>query len=213
MSEITKSQLPLIETVLVLGCHGVGKSRLIHHMASQIPQNTLWTVVVGANSPFVSKPIPGCHVLHLAPGCVCCSSRLILNTHLSRTLRLRRPHFLWIEVDPQSHPHEVLQVLQDMQWRTWLAPPKVIGLLNAQDMDLLNKPLGNRSYRDLTTMVGLSDVLIMDGLTDRPPQQASCFLLDLRSIGGANQVRIHAQVNNLSLGAVLSALVLGRRLL
>ncbi len=211
MFETEKVHSPLIQTILVLGRCGVGKSRFIHHMATQLAQDALWTVVVGVNSPFSSSPVPGCHVLQLAPGCVCCSSKLILNTHLSRTLRLRRPHALWIEVDPQSHPQQVLSMLQDVQWKNWLLPPKVIGLLNVQDIDYFYKSQTDEDCQSMATMVGLSDVLILDGLTEQNPQPVSRFLLNLRRLGGTNQVRIHAQVNNLSLGAVLSALVLGQR--
>jgi G3E family GTPase len=63
----------------------------------------------------------GIHVLRLAPGCACCSAKLILTTHLSRTLRLSQPDLLVLELDSKSHPDQVIAMLQEPQWNTWLS--------------------------------------------------------------------------------------------
>ncbi|HEX4916692.1 MAG TPA: GTP-binding protein, partial [Limnobacter sp.] len=49
----------------------------------------------------------GVHVLRLSPGCPCCSSKLVLSTHLSRTLRLNQPEVLLLELETQAHPDQV----------------------------------------------------------------------------------------------------------
>lgn len=63
----------------------------------------------------------GVHVLRLSPGCLCCSSKLVLTTHLARTLRLNQPDVLLVELETQSHPEQVLQLLQEPQWNAWFA--------------------------------------------------------------------------------------------
>lgn len=68
----------------------------------------------------------GVHVLRLAPGCACCSSKVLLTTHLSRTLRLNRPQVLILELDSGSHVDKVLAWLEEPQWQAWFAPPQVI---------------------------------------------------------------------------------------
>lgn len=63
----------------------------------------------------------GVHVLRLSPGCMCCSSKLVLSTHLARTLRLNQPDCLVLELESQSHPEQVLTLLKDPQWNGWFA--------------------------------------------------------------------------------------------
>lgn len=63
----------------------------------------------------------GIHVLRLSPGCLCCSSKLVLTTHLARTLRLNQPDVLLLELESQSHPEQVLQLLKEPQWNDWFA--------------------------------------------------------------------------------------------
>lgn len=63
----------------------------------------------------------GIHVLRLSPGCMCCSSKLVLSTHLARTLRLNQPDCLVLELESQSHPEQVLILLKDPQWNGWFA--------------------------------------------------------------------------------------------
>jgi hypothetical protein len=63
----------------------------------------------------------GIHVLRLSPGCLCCSSKLVLTTHLARTLRLNQPNVLLMELESQSHPEQVLKSLNEPQWADWFA--------------------------------------------------------------------------------------------
>lgn len=63
----------------------------------------------------------GIHVLRLSPGCLCCSSKLVLTTHLARTLRLNQPNVLLVELESQSHPDQVLKLLKEPQWNDWFA--------------------------------------------------------------------------------------------
>ena len=63
----------------------------------------------------------GVHVLRLSPGCLCCSSKLVLTTHLARTLRLNQPNVLLMELESQSHPEQVLKLLNEPQWTDWFA--------------------------------------------------------------------------------------------
>ena len=62
----------------------------------------------------------GIRVLRLAPGCACCSSKLVLSTHLSRLFRFNQPHVLIFELDSQSHPDQVFELLKESQWMPWV---------------------------------------------------------------------------------------------
>lgn len=61
----------------------------------------------------------GVHILRLAPGCLCCSSKLILGTQVARTLRLNRPDLLILELDSFSHLENVKAVFSEDQWKGW----------------------------------------------------------------------------------------------
>lgn len=61
----------------------------------------------------------GIHILRLAPGCLCCSSKLILGTQVARTLRLNRPDLLILELDSSSHVEKVKAVFSEDQWKGW----------------------------------------------------------------------------------------------
>ena len=67
------------------------------------------------------RKVRGIHVLRLSPGCLCCSSKLVLSTHLARTLRLNQPDVLLVELESQSHPEQVLKLLKEPQWMHWFA--------------------------------------------------------------------------------------------
>ncbi len=72
----------------------------------------------------------GTHVMRLAPGCLCCSSKLVLSTHLARTLRLNPPEVLVLELESQSHPDQVLELLNQPKWRSWFSSITPIHLGN-----------------------------------------------------------------------------------
>lgn len=63
----------------------------------------------------------GVRVIRLTPGCVCCSSKLIVQTHLSRLMRLNQPDVLLLELDSQSHVDQVIEWVKSEQWSDWFA--------------------------------------------------------------------------------------------
>ena len=65
--------------------------------------------------------VAGVRMLRLAPGCVCCSSKLILHTHLSRLMRLNQPDCLILELDSGAHIAQVLEQLSSPQWDQWFS--------------------------------------------------------------------------------------------
>lgn len=73
-----------------------------------------------------ARKAQGIHVLRLSPGCLCCSSKLVLSTHLARTLRLNQPEVLVLELESQSHPEQVRELLSDAQWSNWFSSVQVM---------------------------------------------------------------------------------------
>jgi hypothetical protein len=69
----------------------------------------------------LARKAQGIHMLRLTPGCMCCSSKLVLSTHLARTLRFNRPEIMVLELDSQSHPEQVGAMLREPQWANWFS--------------------------------------------------------------------------------------------
>ena len=196
----------LVKTVLVMGPQACGKSDLLLHWARQSPPKEKWTLLFnGSTLPLGHLP-ENVHALQLAQGCLCCSSRLILNTHLGRTLRMRRPDRLFIEINHASHPDKLLTFLQDTQWQQWLNKPKCVSVLpfsHAQALLAANE-LEN-------PWITCADAMLVTGLAQADPAQAADVLLALRQRGGPAQYRVNADVSVWSWGAAEAALGTGIR--
>ena len=195
-----------MQTVLVMGPQACGKSELLLQWARQAPPEEKWTLLFnGSTSPLGHLP-ENVHALQLAQGCLCCSSRLILNTHLGRTLRMRKPDRLFIEINHASHPDKLLSFLQDPQWQQWLAPPKCISVLPLSFLQAL--PPEDASSNP---WIHCADVIVVTGLEQAEPAQAADILLTLRSRGGAAQLRVNADISAWPWGAAEAALGTGVR--
>ena len=123
-----------IPTWIVAGPSGSGKSALVHGLSAHCPEQELWTVLLHAQTDEWEKAYwsNNVHRITLAGGCACCSSKVVFHTHLSRTLRLRRPHRLFIEISEQGHPHNLTEQLSETQWQPWIDVKGVIHVLNPQ---------------------------------------------------------------------------------
>ena len=196
-----KNGKALVSTVLVMGPQASGKSDLLLEWSRQSPAEEKWTLLFnGSTLPLGHLP-DNVHALQLAQGCLCCNSRLILNTHLGRTLRMRRPDRLFIEINHDSHPDKLLAFLQETQWQRWLAPPKCVAVLPFAYLQ------ANSGVQDPWT--AHADVVLVTGLAQAEPAQAADVLLALRGRGGASQYRVNADVMAWSWGAAEAALGTG----
>lgn len=128
-----KSPSTLTRLVLVSGEHPRERAKALQDLLDQLPSDCKTTVL--ANSEIFSvatvaeqndlfeldtaRKQSGIHLLRLAPGCLCCSSKLILTTQVGRTLRLNRPDVLILELDSSSHVDKVRAVFSEDQWTGW----------------------------------------------------------------------------------------------
>jgi hypothetical protein len=201
MSDTTDNAL--VQTVLVMGPQACGKSNLLLNWARQSPNHEKWTLLFnGSTLPLGHLP-DNVHALQLAQGCLCCSSRLILNTHLGRTLRMRKPHRLFIEINHDSHPDKLLSFLQDAQWQRWLAPPKSVSVLPWFYLQ------GGQTPDD--PWIRSADAILVTGLAQAEPQRVADAFLALRAIGGPGQYRVNGDIGVWAWGAAEAALGTGVR--
>jgi hypothetical protein len=170
--------------------------------ARQSAGDQLWTLIQrGGIDPDDGLP-PHVMGLALAHDCACCNGKLVLQTHLGRTLRLRRPHRVFIEADHTAHVGALMDWLGSGQWSNWLAPARCVLLL----------PLSAR--QDASTeeaLVRQADVVCVIDAHRYAAHEVAARLLDLRRFGGAAQVRINAPLNDLRWSMIQGALASGRR--
>ena len=110
------------------------RAQHIDHLLATAP-NLATTTLIANSEIFCQVPVvkqeallqhdsalrqKGMQLVRLAPGCACCTSRLVIATHLSRILRLNQPKHLILELDSNAHPDQVIAMLQEPQWQGWL---------------------------------------------------------------------------------------------
>lgn len=76
--------------------------------------------------------VAGYNVTRMAVGCVCCSSKLLLNTHLGRLMRLLQPSTMVLELDTSSHQANIRTMLCSGQWSGWFSPIEVVNLTDKE---------------------------------------------------------------------------------
>jgi G3E family GTPase len=146
----TKQRSQPISTVLVVGPSQSGKTRLLEGWARDCPPNERWTIIFNdANQTVMAQnsaiPVDRVHTLQLFGGCVCCASKMVLETHLSRTLRINVPDRLFIEVDSVAHINSVIESLSATKWQSWIKIESVVVVVTPRSLTLspieINTPL------------------------------------------------------------------------
>jgi G3E family GTPase len=130
-----------VPTVLVVGHSRSGKTKLLQGWARDCPVNERWTIIFNdANESVVTQntalAVKGVHALQLFGGCVCCASNMVLETHLSRTLRINAPHRLFIEIDSTAHVNQVIERLSTEKWQSWLVVDSVVAVVSPRLLTL-----------------------------------------------------------------------------
>lgn len=201
-----------VQTVVVAGAIGTGKTALLRRWAQHVPPGEKWTLIT-RGLPGEPLPLGGAaHVIALAHDCACCSGQLLLRTHLTRTLRMRRPDRLFIEAPLDAHLHKTLEWLASPAWTGWLAPVHCMSIRPLLGVDA-SDPSGLSGEDRLA--IQSSDVLCFDaGAKSMTPQEAAAAaqrLLAARALGGAAQWRMQTDLATLDWPSVQSALGSARR--
>lgn len=143
LSEALPGQPACTDLVLVVGADPLVRMNALQGLAAKCRQSDK-KVAILANGEIFSIPDTSVHqqvfecdealknegvrLIRLAPGCVCCSTRLILQTHLGRLMRLNRPDTLILELDSSTHQDKVLELVGSDQWKDWFSHVCVKGV-------------------------------------------------------------------------------------
>jgi G3E family GTPase len=137
----TKKPVQPIPTVLVVGHSQSGKTRLLEGWARDCPISERWTIIFNdANQALKTEnlriPVDRVHSLQLFGGCVCCVSKMVLETHLSRTLRIHVPDRLFIEIDSLAHINIVIKSLSAAKWQSWIKLESLVVVVTPRSLTL-----------------------------------------------------------------------------
>jgi len=158
-------QISGVPTNIITGFLGVGKTSTILHLLKNKPGEERWAVLVnefgeigidGALFEGQYSEQQGVYIREVPGGCMCCTAGQPMRVALTQLLRRARPDRLLIEPTGLGHPIEVLQTLNDENFRGVLAVQKIVTLLDARH-------LSDRRYREhevFQQQISIADLII-----------------------------------------------------
>lgn len=139
----SSDQISAVPTNIITGFLGAGKTSTILHLLKNKPNNERWAVLVnefgdigidGALFEGQHSEQQGVYIREVPGGCMCCTAGLPMRVALAQLLRRAKPDRLLIEATGLGHPEEVLQTLNDENFRGVIAVQKVVTLLDARHL-------------------------------------------------------------------------------
>lgn len=137
------TQISAIPTNIITGFLGAGKTSTILHLLKTKPNKERWAILVnefgdigidGALFEGQYSEQQGVYIREVPGGCMCCTAGLPMRVALTQLLRRARPDRLMIEATGLGHPEEVLQTLNDENFRDVIAVQKVVTIVDARQL-------------------------------------------------------------------------------
>lgn len=154
-----------VPTNIITGFLGVGKTSTILQLLNNKPADERWAILVnefgeigidGALFEGQHSEQNGVYIREVPGGCMCCTAGLPMRVALTQLLRRAKPDRLLIEPTGLGHPQEVLQTLNDADFRGVLAVQNIITLVDARH-------LSDKRYVEHETFqqqIAIADVIV-----------------------------------------------------
>lgn len=143
-----------IKVNLITGFLGAGKTTLIKHLLTQIPEGENWAVLVNEfgevgldkdllesdlhreeNKTFDSRAqLNNIAIKQVAGGCLCCTTSAAFQVSLNTLIKTVNPDRILIEPTGLGHPKNILKQLQASHYQSVLLLDNVLCLLDARNL-------------------------------------------------------------------------------
>lgn len=162
----------MINTNLIIGRLGSGKTTCIKHLINNIPKNEYWAIIVnefgqvGIDSALLSgQEDNSLSVTEINGGCICCAAQSKLRVTLTSLIRKHKPDRIIIEATGLGHPAGIIDLLRDEFLQAII---KIDSIITVIDISLFEIPYNpNDEKSPLTTesfnqQTQLADIIILN---------------------------------------------------
>lgn len=189
-----------IKVNLITGFLGAGKTTLIKHLLTQIPDGERWAVLVnefgeiGLDQTLLEaslndgldnrqKRSKNIAIKQVAGGCVCCATSAAFQVALNALIKAQNPDRILIEPTGLGHPRNILKQLNGPHYKTVLDIEPSICLLDARN-------LGDERYTlhpNFIEQVTMADILVASKCETYQPDDWQAFDLYLGELEPAKK--------------------------
>jgi len=176
----------MINTHLIIGRLGSGKSSLIQQLIENKRADEKWAIVVnefgqvGIDAALLasSADADNTQITEIAGGCICCAAQSQLRVQLTTLVRQFKPQRIIIEATGLGHPAGIVDLLRDDYFNNIIRLQSIIAVI---DINLFNSTYNSTDKRSpLNTAVfiqqaQLADIIVFNKLdlaTETSKQQA-----------------------------------------
>lgn len=149
-----------IDTNIITGFLGVGKTTAIIKLLETKPENEVWAVLV---NEFGEVGVDGAllngkaaYVKEIPGGCMCCVAGLPMQVGLNLLISQAKPDRLLIEPTGLGHPKQIIETLTNKHYRDLLSLKSVITLVDPRNLNN-NRYLENDNFND---QLAVADVVV-----------------------------------------------------
>ena len=131
----------MIDTHIITGFLGVGKTSVIRHLMAQKPRSEKWVVIVnefgelGVDGLLIDAA-DSVVIKQVAGGCACCLALLPFQMSLNQTIKQHRPDRIIIEPSGLGHPDNLIKLLRGEFYDQVLQLAPVITVLDARQLSI-----------------------------------------------------------------------------
>ncbi|MCK4710345.1 MAG: GTP-binding protein, partial [Gammaproteobacteria bacterium] len=134
----------MIDTNLIIGRLGSGKTCCIMHLLTNKPENENWAVIVnefgqiGIDAALLEpETTDSLSITEIAGGCICCAAQSQLHVTMTKLIRQYRPDRILIEATGLGHPAGIIDLLRDEYLHKVININSIISVI---DLSLFNLP-------------------------------------------------------------------------
>ena len=163
----------MINTNLIIGRLGSGKTTCIKHLLAQKPEDEYWGIIVnefgqiGIDAALIESPEKNnnLNITEITGGCICCAAKTQLRVTLTNLIRQHKPDRILIEATGLGHPAGIIDLLRDEYLRLVINLSSIITVIDlslfteAYDSKNLKSPLTTESF---THQTQLADVIVLN---------------------------------------------------